>query len=115
MTKQGYTQILVPKQLHQTLKKLAEENQTSIAKTIHKLLQTQTSIDTSIDTKHDSSPEMEANKLNHSFSSQKNQETSLISQNSEGKVIGNRRCPIWWAGRDLNSRPAPREGAVIAI
>lgn len=21
---------------------------------------------------------------------------------------------IWWAGRDLNPRPAPREGAVIA-
>ena len=48
MTKQGYTQILVPKQLHQTLKKLAEENQTSIAKTIHKLLQTEVSIDTLI-------------------------------------------------------------------
>jgi len=50
MTKPGYTHIIVPKQLHEDLKTLAEQNNLSIAQLITQLININVGINTRINT-----------------------------------------------------------------
>jgi hypothetical protein len=48
MTKEGYTHIIVSKQLHYTLKKMAKVNNASISKLIERFVSINTSINTNV-------------------------------------------------------------------
>ena len=50
MTKPGYTHIIVPKQLHENLKSLAEQNNLSIAQLITQLININVNVNVSINT-----------------------------------------------------------------
>ena len=81
MTKRGYTHIIVPRHLHETLRQLAQIYNLSIAKLIEKLL--------SINTNQQNSPNQQLNNQNLSLKHENNQKLSLFSQNKENLgVVG---------------------------
>ena len=71
MTKEGYTHIIVPKPLHETLKQMAQAHNLSIAKLLEKLL-ANISINTGVNT-------IQKNPLNPAIESQN---SSLLQQNN---------------------------------
>ena len=102
MTKKGYTHIIVPTELHHTLKKMSKQRNVSISKLIEQ------SINTSINTRQ----EKASTDLSDSFI--KEAQTEPISHNGFSVNAFPKR--VEWGEGDLNPRPpAPQAGIIDQI
>ena len=115
MTKQGYTHIIVPQNLHDQLKTLAQQNNLSISQLINQLINISINvslnigINTSINTTQLNQQKLSLLQAPNQQYSQKQAPNTPFSL-SEGSLFEKEK--VQWAGPELNRRPQPRKGCL---
>ena len=109
MTKQGYTHIIVPQNLHDQLKTLAQQNNLSISQLINQLINISinVSLNIGINTTQLNQQKLSLLQAPNQQYSQKQAPNTPFSL-SEGSLFEKEK--VQWAGPELNRRPQPRKG-----